>query len=423
MRDPSSFGRLGLLTVALAAALLPAAARAQPTPVPRVIVLRFEGWRASTAREAVVREIASYVELVDEEQAVFAARDIGVDVSTPEGMAQVVEHLGISLIIAGSVEGRGRRAETLIMVVDQAGDEIARQTGPSPLRPRDRPAIGQAAVQAVQDAQAELERRQQAASAPPEPIVPIEPVEPVDPEPEPGAEPSGWHPPLMTALVGLRLRNAGTYVRDVMSNQHFFAADVYPEIDIDAIFRPFTAREDELRGLVFGLQGSFSVGIGYVRAAGDQASMTSFHFRGDVGYGFLFADLVELIAMVGFGLEGVQLENPDGFPSTLYSFLRPGLMGRIRAAGDLLLIEAGFGGRIGLDAGELSGAFGGLFYGGVDMFAGLAGIIEPGFSWAARFGYTYQVLTFDSTTAGAYGNGVSGFDENIEARFLIGWSL
>lgn len=423
MRHVSSL-RLPLLALALAAALAPAVALAQPTPVPRVIVLRFEGWRSSTARDAVLREIASYVELVDEEQAVVAAQEIGVDVSTPEGMAQVVEHLGISLVIAGSVEGRRRRAETVIIVVDPQGEEVARRTGPGPLRRGDRQAIGQAAIEAIQEAQSVIEQRQQAAMAPPEPEEPAAPMMArEDPEPTEPAETVGWRQPLMTALIGLRLRNAGSYVRDASANLHFFEADVYPEIDVYAIFRPLAEADDASRGLILGLQGSFSVGIAYVRAAGNQAGMTSLRFRADVGYGHVVGDVVELAGMVGFGVEGVQLDDPDGFPSTLYSFLRPGVMARFRAVPSLLTIEAGVGGRIGLDAGPLAGAYGGLFFGGVDLFAGLSGIVEPGFSWAARFGYTYMELDFDGVTGGSLGNGISGLDENIEVRLLLGWSL
>src|SRR5690606_1614801 len=112
-------------------------------------------------------QIAPYVELVDEERAVFAAQELGVDVSTPEGMQQVVEHLGITLVIAGAVEGRARRAETVVVVVDSRGDELATERGPAPVE-ANRIAIGGAAVRAIEAAQAALEARDAPTVEPPE---------------------------------------------------------------------------------------------------------------------------------------------------------------------------------------------------------------------------------------------------------------
>ncbi|MCZ7681077.1 MAG: hypothetical protein M5U28_20735 [Sandaracinaceae bacterium] len=127
--------------------------------VPRAIVLRFEGWRASQARDAVVEALAPEVQLVTEDRAVAAAEEIGVDVSSPEGMARVVSHLGITLIVAGSVEGRGRGAETIVIVLDPTGNELARRSGPAPQRAADHAGIGAAAVEALREAQSVLARQ------------------------------------------------------------------------------------------------------------------------------------------------------------------------------------------------------------------------------------------------------------------------
>ncbi|MCZ7681075.1 MAG: hypothetical protein M5U28_20725 [Sandaracinaceae bacterium] len=48
--------------------------------------------------------------------------------------------------------------------------------------------------------------------------------------------------------------------------------------------------------------------------------------------------------------------------------------------------------------------------------------MEPGFSWAARIGYTHHALSI-SGDMGTFGNGIGGMDEVVEGRFLIGWSL
>lgn len=411
--------RSSLLAFVLLAALPLASAAAQ---VPRAVVLRFEGPQSDRARDAVLQEIASYVELVDEDRAVTAAQELGVDVSTPEGMAQVVDHLGISLVITGSVEGRGRRAQTEIIIVDARGIELARATGPSPRRRQDRAAIGQAAVQAVTDASVELEHQRQAAAAAAREVA----ARPVIDETEPAHEEptAGWRQPMLIALGGLRLRTIDSGVDDPAGNRFYFAADMYPEINLDVVVRPFSSSSDDLRGLLFGVQGSFSVGVNYVHSNGiDQDAMTSMRFRLDAGYGYVIGDIFELIGTVGFGLEGVLIDNPEGYPSVLYSYLRPALGGRIRAYEDLVIVELGLGGRIGLDGGDLGPAFGpGLFFGGLDLFAGVMGSLDMGFTWAARFGYIYHSLSFDGM-GGTIGNGDGGSDQAVEVQLLLGYTL
>ncbi|HEY8428174.1 MAG TPA: hypothetical protein VIL20_07360 [Sandaracinaceae bacterium] len=408
--------RCTLFALAAWAAVVPAA-RAQ---APRTIVLRFEGWRADAARDAVLRAIAPEVQLVSEERAIAAAEELGIDVTTPEGMARVVEHLGVTLVVAGSVEGRSRRAQTVVMVLDTSGNELARRGAPAPRSDGDRAAIGEAAIEALREARELLEQRN-APEPPPEPEpAPAPPAPPPEPAPQPAAE---WRQRQVLVLAGVRLRTVGTYVHIADVPGQYFAADAYPEIDLELFLRPWVDKRDAVRGIFLGLQGGFSVGIRYVTTEGDQSEMTSLRFRVDAGYGHVLGDAFELQGMIGFGIEGVQLSSPDGFPSTLFSYLRPALAGRLRLVPDFLILEAGVGARIGLDGGPLAAAFGpGMFFGGADLFFGVAGAIDAGFSWAARVGYTHHALSF-SGDAGTLGNGRSGVDEVIEGRFLIGWSF
>ncbi|MFN7702374.1 MAG: hypothetical protein ACK5U8_31095, partial [Deltaproteobacteria bacterium] len=91
-----------LVSLVLAGCVLGSAAlpgRAQAQAQARAIVLSFEGWRAEQARAAVANALGTQYELVSEEQAITAAAQIAVDVSTPEGMASVVQHLGIELVV------------------------------------------------------------------------------------------------------------------------------------------------------------------------------------------------------------------------------------------------------------------------------------------------------------------------------------
>ncbi|MCZ7681076.1 MAG: hypothetical protein M5U28_20730 [Sandaracinaceae bacterium] len=142
----------------------------------------------------------------------------------------------------------------------------------------------------------------------------------------------GWRPRQLLVLAGVRVRNIGTYIDDSSGRVHFFAADAFPEIDLELSYRPWYDKPDEVRGVFFGIQGSFSVGMAYIATpSNEQRGMTSLRFRLDAGYAHVLGDVVELAGMIGFGVEGVQLDQPEGFPSTLYSFLRPAIGVRVRA--------------------------------------------------------------------------------------------
>lgn len=410
----------GLLLVLSVLSTSVEVAEAQSSTATRIIVLRFEGRGSSRARRAVIQEVSSLFEIVEEEQAVVTAEQMGVDVSSPGGMAEVVRELGVTLVVTGSVTGRRRRAITTIVVVDPDGNELSRRQGPEPRRARDRTEIARLAVEAINEANAVLEQQRAAAEAAANPPPPQRIIYDDEDDDEDSGSRSGWRHPLVQALGGLRLRTVGTYVEEG-GRELFFEADIYPEIELLARFRPWTDDADEgLRGIQFGVQGAFSVGISYFDTMDVERDMTSFRFRLDVGYGYTVGDIFEISGVLGFGTEGVLLTMPDAFPSTLFSFLRVAVVGRVRAHGDLFMVEGGLGGRIGLDGGELASAFGpSMFFGGMDMFLGFAGNVPPGFSWAARFGYQLHSISFDGG-GGSFGNGSGGTDEAIEIRLLVG---
>jgi hypothetical protein len=407
-----SCAAMELATRWLVLLLLASAAPALAQP-PRAVVLRFEGWRSNETREAVVSALAPEVALVDEAQAVTAAQELGVDVSTPEGMARVVRHLGIVLVIAGSVEGRGRAATATLYVLDDAGDELVERSAPQP-------EAGAAAVEAAREAQEILARR----NAPePEPEAEPEPEPVVVPPELPAPAPPRWTPKQVIALGGIRIRHVGTYVGDASGNVHFLETTPYPEIALELAFRPWFSAPDELRGIFLAAQGSFSVGTSYLASTGEARSMTSLRFALDAGYAHRVEDIVEIGGTLGIGVEGVQIDAPVAFPSTLFTFLRPALIARVRAFSDLLVVEGGLGARIGLDGGPLAAAYGpGFLFGGVDAFAGVAGTVEPGFTWAARLGYLHHTFGF-SGGGGSMAAGTGGIDQAIDVRLLVGWAI
>jgi len=397
----------------------------------RAIVLRFEGGRrGDRAREAAVLELAPHVELVTEDHAIAAAEEMGVDVSSPGGMSEVVQELGVTLIVTGSVSGRRRDASTTIVVVNPDGDELARREGPEPRGAAAMAEIGRVAVEAVDAAVEALEERDRAAraAATPDPVQQIvyDDEGDEDEDEEPGTPRTGWRHPLAVALVGTRLRTMGTYVDEEATNtQHFFASDLYPEIELAVAFRPLTDAADELaRGLYIGAVGSFSVGLTYLDASSpDARAMTSFRFRADVGYGYTVADVFEISGVVGFGIEGVDFDAPTAFPSTMFAYVRPAVVGRARLFEDLFALEFSVGGRIGVDGGALPEAFGpGFAFGGVDVGLGFYGVVAPGFSWAARVNYAFHALSFDGG-GGTFGAGGSGRDETVGLHVLVGWAF
>ena len=427
MRYPPPVTRSGL-RAALAAALCLGAVPALATPAlaqtqRRAVVLRFEGHRAERARRAVIEALASRVELVEESVAVSTGSEIGVDVSTGEGMARVVEHLRITIVVAGSVEGRGRRATTTIVMLDANGEQLASRTAGPPTR-RELETIGNAAVEAFVEADALLSEREHPspAAAPADTGDEGEEEEAPPDTGAPSGDASPWPPRQVVFLGGIRVRTVGSYVRDAAGPTHFFGSDAFPEIYLGGDYHPLFDASDLSRGLLFGVQGGFSLGISYLNFMGQVRQMTAFHFRFDVGYGIAPTDFFELVARVGFGLEGVALESPLGFPSTLYTFVRPAATLRFRLVPELLVLEATLGGRLGIDPGELGAAYGASGgFGGVDLSLGITGSYES-FTWAARLGYVYMGLAFNGL-GGTMGNGVGGLDETIEGLFLVGYTM
>lgn len=408
----------------------PSAVRAQSTAT-RAIVLTFEGGRqGAQAREAVLFALQSHVELVTEDQAIETAQAMGIDVGSPGGLAEVVEELRVGLVVTGGVRGRGRNARTELVVVDPQGEELARLEAPGPRTRRARAEIERAAIEVVDAAMAAREA-QNAPEPEPEPQGPIiyddeGPSEREEEDDDDEIEGPRWRHPLLLARVGVRIRSVSTSVDEEATNtRFFFDADMFPELELAVQVRPLTDAEEPLaRGLILGVDGGVSVGIQYLDVATDELrTMTSFRFRADVGYGFTFGNVFELQGLVGFGMEGVDLEAPTVFPSTFYTYLRPAVVGRVDLFRRVFLLEGGVGGRIGLDGGPLSGAFGpNMSWHGVDVWGGFSGIVAPGFAWGASFGYTFHVLGFDGD-GGTFGDGGPGRDETLEIRLLVGAAL
>jgi hypothetical protein len=411
----------------------PALAAAQR---PRVIVLSFEGWHADEARTAVVRGLETRFELVDEQAAIDAAAEIGVDVSTPDGMATVVVHLGIELVVGGSVSGRARSARTSIWVSDVQGNELAVAEGPSPSGRANATALGEAAAGACAQAYESLH--------PPEPPPPevvegpplFDPDDDLEPErdrPTPD-DPNRWRLPVFRGLVGLDVRNRTASIAPNSSSSRF-DADFFPAIAVQLESHPLSGMSGPENGLYLSLDLAFSAGITYTNAIDFQPyPLNTYYAEGNVGYGGIIGNTVELGGTLGFGVDGVGLgqiptrppvpRNDLEFPSVEYLYARVGVYTRIRLYRDLVQLEGGVGGRILISPGEI-GSNQGIWDdgyangGGFDFDLGLGGVIDPGFTYAARFGFAGHYLSFFDGARMSE----SATDEAFHIHLLIGWAI
>ncbi len=454
-RFSSCFFFVALCVSLLAGASVPRGASAQTTRT-RAIVLSFEGWHADQARTAAVDGLAAAYDLITEQTAIDTASSMGVDPGTPEGMGAVVARLHIELVVGGTVAGTGRSAQTTVWVTDTQGNTLATRTasGPGTGR-RGGIAIGNAALEACSEGVMQLHPigPQPQPQAQPQPQPEAEP----EPEPEPlpdydiehevagasrgqrhdgerptprrggsdgGSGPSisgRWNQPVFRALIGVDVRNR---VASASPNPEInrFDADFGPAIQLLLETRPFAQSDDATRGLYAYVWTEFSAGLSYFpNAATDEtAAMTLYGLDIGAGYAGTIGEVFELIGTVGFGMDGVGLSELDPptahYPSVQIMYLRPAIQARVRLAEDLLILEGSFGGRIMLSAGDLN-TFGSPGGGGIDWSIGLAGIIDPGFTWQLRFGYSGNYISY-----GDPGDGAPFLDSGVEEawRILIG---
>jgi hypothetical protein len=434
---------------------------------------------------------------VSEEQAINTAAQIAVDVSTPEGMAAVVQHLGIELVVGGSVAGTGRRSSTTIFVLDRNGNEIGNGQAPGPTGRAATGPIGQAALGACATAMNVLH--------PPQPVIVEETPPPQEEQPPREEEPpmrsledienevagesrgqggSGrsfeddrpsepgdgrWNQPVFRGLFQVDFRNRAASV--IPSNEAavvpFNTTDVdgfapYPQLGLDLELRPMANNDDALRGLYARVATWFSVGINYYPVNEvDPVPLQVFGIEVDVGYAFTIAEVFELIGSLGFGYDSYSLTlaqniHESDFPSAAYPYLPISVGGRVRLlpssiSGVDLRLEAMVGPRIPFGGGQLagtsdsadgetaayfanrtgeecrsvggtcSGDFGSVSGAGINFYAGLGLIIDPGFSAALRFQYTNYFLGF-SDGRGSRG-AVSGSDESLHIQIMLGWSI
>jgi hypothetical protein len=319
-------------------------------------------------------------------------------------------------------------------VSDVHGNELATAEGPSPSGRANATAIGEAAVAACGQAYGSLH--------PPEPPPPevdesaplFSGDEDLEPEPAPVDDSGRWRLPVFRGLVGLDIRNRTASIGPDVNTSRF-DADFFPTIAIQLESHPLSFLPGPENGLYVSFNLAFSAGITYTNGVTfENYDLNTYYAEGNVGYGGVIANMVELGGTLGIGVDGVglgQIPMRGGtprrdveFPSVEYVYGRIGLFGRVRLYEDLVQLEGGLGARIIITPGEI-GSNQGVWDdgyangGGFDFNLGLGGVIDPGFTYAARFGFAGHYLSFFNGARMS----TSATDEAFHIHLLVGWAI
>lgn len=423
--------------VAAMALLITNEAAAQRTAV----ILDFDGRGAGIARRSVVRALSDELELERSSDFESRARDLGADLGSPPGVAQVANDMGVDLVVRGEVSGRGRRAETVIRVLDSDGNEVARRQAGSPATRRGQRRIGEAALEAVNQAIEELDRRDAEAAAAQDTAAGgglggdlglgeglDEELGEDEEEDEPGEPAAVPYLELMGA-IGLRSRN-GTIDLDPAGSRGYDAL-LFWEIGLWAELRPFAGDDGALRGLFVQAELFHSIFLTSEEEVMDDVfepvdSTNAFRVFGQLGYLLGVGD-GELGGGLGFGYDAFTLSENGTMPSTQYTYLRPALTFRHPLVDDLLGLRLGGGLRVVMGTGDLAPFFAedaSAF--GFDLGAAAVGRLTDNLSYGLHVGYTGYSLGFDGVGQGSDAmdpaddvTATGGFDGyvNVTARF------
>ena len=434
--------RIALVVVALgiAAALAPRSVAAQQNTG---VVLSFPGWRGAQARAQVVRELEGRAGLVNRSDAESTARDAGVSLDEPSGMARVAQQLGLKFIVTGRVRGRGGRARTEIQIYDASGTQIATQEGPRPQGTARMRQIRQAAGAAYDQASAAIAEADAAAAAAAEAAAQqqqqdqdmafgLDGEQPPDEDEEAADSPL----PLIAAYLGLDIRKRKADLTLPVPPNRQYRAGFYPELTLTVQSFPLRGMDNEaLRGIYAQLDFAVSLGLTSqeLDAAGNpgpELDTTAWRLGIHVGYLYsLMNDMLRFGGMLGFGTDVFNIDENGTITSSAYPFMRLGVAADVRLYEELLRARLDFGFRIVFNSGDFVPAFGeDSKQLGFDLGVALMGALEMGVSYGLRFGFTKYSVDFSGlgapTTevpAGATSEDLT--DVGINLGLMVGYTL
>jgi hypothetical protein len=434
-----------------------------PAPL-RTVVFPFEGPRRESrrARILVAQAVDGTLEVVGRDELRAAIDEFQIDIEREDAAMELATVVAAPIILVGEVTGRGGRATTTIIAVDANNEELGRREAGSPLSRRGRGEIEAAAQELALEAGFVYEerRRQQLEAARQAEIEAARQAE-LDEElldemgvaeGEPGADgddaDGGEGPanpslyPLVQVTGGLTFRNrtvdidrtgpTGTAVLPVQ----YDVPGLFPELSLHIEVRPLNGQGAIPAGFVTWLDFAVALGLESETEPPDSEQLDTSAFRVEGGVGYLYpVGIFQAGVNLGVGYDAFDLEENQILPSTEYTYLRIGLDGRLRLVDGIVEPRIFFGYRLVLGVNdELTDAFGSdTTATGLDVGAGVAGVIWEGLTYLVRFDYVRWNLSFDGVPAVDRGvedpmdlmapRGRDGTDDGIRITAHLGWSF
>lgn len=466
------------LTIALGALFVPSIAAAQQHTA---VLLNFKGWKAKRARVSVLSGIANHVEVAPRSLLRQTASDLGHDPDTQDGIVAACESIGATVVVKGRVRGRGKRAKTIIKVLDGQLRELESGTAPSPKTRRGRKKIQAVAsklmlravaklpdpeddfdepeprsrrvVVAASDVDEELgldpEIDEPSGSGLPivdvededeevldeaigddEPIAEIEEEEEEEEEEEVEAPAKATtkispkrrsRPALITALSGFTFRSRSARIGLTNDRNARHRSGVFPELAVSLKLTPFKPRST-LGPAFIQLEGRYGFQVKSLERT-SEVSTGIYRFAADVGYTTDVAFL-RVGGAVGVGHDAVTLGDNGVMGAARYTYVRLGGLATWEVSEDFVL-RADIGLRPILSAGELGSLYGqgaGAF--GFDMGAGFRAKTDIGFSYGFGVGLsTYALLFSEPGELSPPVTATGGSDTSILVDTFIGWAF
>lgn len=438
-----------VLLLALTAAVAPRPALAQAGPDPeagdgettRMVLYPFDGPRrtALRARDVVEQAIGESVMLVSAEEIRAAIRDFEIDLDREDAHLELATVVAAPMVFMGEVTRDG----TELVVVDANGEPLGTRTAPSPRSPAGRQGIADAARELVVEASLMLEQRR-AAQLEAARQAQVEAARQAEIDQElleemgvAGDEEEALDDipryPMLQALVGLTFRNRNvTIAREGLMGQPAVDAayeiGLFPELTLRVEARPLVASGPIPGGFVLWFDGGIGFGVRTETEGPESQELdtTVFHVEGGAGYLYPI-DVFQVGVNVALGFDAYQLAANDILPTTNYGYLRVGLDGRLTILRGAVEPRVFLGYRIVVGANDdFTDRFGSeSTLGGLDVGAGVGGVMLGGLTYLLAFEYVRWNLSFsgDPAEEGVLTRGLDGSDDGIRIRLQAGWSF